>query len=394
MIQILCCWELGGGLGHLYRLRPVARELRRRGFSIAMAVKDLRAARGIFQNEFDLFQAPLWPKPTKHFTLSLNYAQNLLRNGYYDPVSLEDHLNQWISFFARYRPQIVLADHAPTALLAAEIAGIKRICFGPGFFIPPQTSPMPSLQPWFPIPKAHLRHIETEFLDVLNPIISRLGGTRLRSVGDIYQEATLFLCTFPEFDHYGERNGTAYCGPILQTAEGEPPPWPSSHTGRALIYLSYGYPHVHALLRSVTTSGFGVIAHIRGLPESKRGDLESHSLRISPLPMDLGKAIPEADLVIAHGGSNTGSLALLSGKPLLVIPSQLEQAMWGYRVAKQNLAAMTNFFSSSPDFSRKLEEIRDSADVRKGVSALARKYRGYNGRKPVEMIVDACASLL
>jgi len=40
MSRILCCWELGGGFGHLYHLAPFISIFDRRGIEVGVAVKN------------------------------------------------------------------------------------------------------------------------------------------------------------------------------------------------------------------------------------------------------------------------------------------------------------------------------------------------------------------
>lgn len=62
MSTILFAWELGGGLGHLMQMRPIAHGLLARGHRIAAALKDLFRARQVFGPDVPLLQAPI-PKP-------------------------------------------------------------------------------------------------------------------------------------------------------------------------------------------------------------------------------------------------------------------------------------------------------------------------------------------
>ena len=41
MSRIFIAWELGGGMGHIQRLYPVAKGLRARGHEVVFAVRDL-----------------------------------------------------------------------------------------------------------------------------------------------------------------------------------------------------------------------------------------------------------------------------------------------------------------------------------------------------------------
>ena len=221
MRRILFCWELGGGYGHLYPLLPFLLEFKRLGHDVGVAVKNLARAEEVFgRHEIKVLQAPTWWTPERSFPISVNYAQNLFRNGYWYSPALTGNLKAWLNLFDIWQPDLVFADHAPTALLAARSAGIPRAAVGSGFVLPPSLSPMPSLQPWFPIPQEVLDTREKEVLDQINSVLKALGFTILDCVADLFEGTEIFLTTFPELDHYGPRSDVRYWGPIVSSGNG------------------------------------------------------------------------------------------------------------------------------------------------------------------------------
>lgn len=58
--DILFTWELGGGLGHIARLRPLAEAMIQQGKRVAFAVRDTKYCATIFGNtNIQWFQAPI-----------------------------------------------------------------------------------------------------------------------------------------------------------------------------------------------------------------------------------------------------------------------------------------------------------------------------------------------
>ena len=88
-------------------------------------------------------------------------------------------MHAWITLLALVKPDTVIADHAPTALLAAHIAGIPCVAFGSGFEIPPQVIPMPTIRPWESIDIAKLEQSEKLVLGQVNAVSLALGGSDL-----------------------------------------------------------------------------------------------------------------------------------------------------------------------------------------------------------------------
>ncbi len=59
MATILFAWELGGGMGHLTNIAPLARHLAQQGHEVAVALRDLSRAAIVFPgDDVQILQAP------------------------------------------------------------------------------------------------------------------------------------------------------------------------------------------------------------------------------------------------------------------------------------------------------------------------------------------------
>ena len=74
------------------------------------------------------------------------------------------------------------------------------------------------------------------------------------------------------------------------------------------------------------------VADAYRLAEAAARRLSGPGLRFEPNPVRMDQALAGADLVVCHGGQGTLAAAALAGKPVLVLPTQLEQAMAARRV--------------------------------------------------------------
>ena len=82
-------------------------------------------------------------------------------------------MQAWRSLFDAIAPDLLLADHAPTALLAARgRPGLRRALIGSGFFQPPAQQPLPSLREWERVPAQRLAQSETRVLDTCNAVLA------------------------------------------------------------------------------------------------------------------------------------------------------------------------------------------------------------------------------
>ena len=394
MGRVLCCWELGAGYGHLYRLLPIAEALTQAGYQVTLVTRSIERARSTFtQLEIEIFPAPSWLTPAKSFPLSLNYPQNLLRNGYWHALSLQQRLIDWLSLFDTHQPDLILAEHAPTALLAARIREIPRCVTGTGFTLPPRVTPIPGIQPWFPLPEHQLTQIENNFLAIVNPLIKTLGGEELASVSGIFDQAEPFLCTLPELDHYPMRDKAEYLGPILFTPNQQDTTWPENDGMRIFLYMNSANRFLRPVLSILKELPVSALAFISALPEDEIQIWETDNLRIVLQPVNLSQVVNECQLVISQGGTNTGTFMLLNGIPLFILPLELEQMLWAYRLSQQGLAASVNYFSKQPDILSKLQSILESDALAQQAKNFSQRYANYAQEQTIQHIVEKCSAL-
>ena len=146
MSRILVAWELGGGAGHLTNLRIISRALRARGHEIVFALRELSRVKGYFDlSDTTVVQAPIWLRRSR-LPPSLSYAEILNRVGYLDADDLTALLAGWQELLRLVKPDLMIAEHSPTALLAARLEGVRRVALGTGFETPPRVAPMPAIQ--------------------------------------------------------------------------------------------------------------------------------------------------------------------------------------------------------------------------------------------------------
>ena len=149
MSRILFAWELGANYGHLTRMAPIAEKLRGAGHQVFFAVRDMRSAAEILGPKgFAFTQAPIPSGRPRPKSGPGNHAEMLALEGYADRVTLWGMARGWISLAQLFRAELVVADHAPGALLAAWILGLPRAQIGSGFEIPPSGLPLPAIRPW------------------------------------------------------------------------------------------------------------------------------------------------------------------------------------------------------------------------------------------------------
>ena len=139
MAHILYAWELGSGLGHIDRMLMATRGLRARGHTVQPVLRDLsRAHHRLGAEGLASLQSPVWLPQLANPPALGTYAAVLAAAGWLDPAGLAGLLTHgWRGLIKLVRPDWLIADHAPTALLAARGLGLRVHAVGNSFEIPP-----------------------------------------------------------------------------------------------------------------------------------------------------------------------------------------------------------------------------------------------------------------
>ena len=339
MATILLTWELGGNAGHVQSLKSLACELKGRGHKVLVVVKDVCVAeQNLAKANVEFIQAPVWtgrldPKNPS----AVNYAELLMQNGYLDHNQVAGQIRSWIHLMEWVKPDLILANHSPSVLLATQIIGLKAITSGTGFHSPPAASPMLSIQPYIHIPRGRFAASEKKALDAINQAIRQCGGASLKKLSGIFDSCDHYLLTLPETDHYGRRKNTRYWG-LIQSSQNTPDPvWPTGDGPKVYVYMQHHSKSFEPLLKSLQQLGWPSLIVSRNITKKEIEHFRSHNLSFSPDLVNLETVAEQADVVVTNCNHGTTVEMLRRGCKQLVIPLQVEQSMLAHRLTSQGL---------------------------------------------------------
>jgi hypothetical protein len=341
----------------------------------------------------EVLDAPEYAAPAHSFPVSINYAANLLRNGFWHGPTLAKRLAGWQELLDRLKPDLLVADHAPAALLASRCMACTEVAIGNGFTLPPLRAPMPSLQPWFPLTEGRLTEVERRFLDILNPVLEDMGISPLAEVSSLYDGVERFLCIEPELDHYSIRKEENYLDAIEPEA-GLPTVPIESEESPVFVYLSAHNRFLKSVLSALRIRKIPTIAYISGTTGLAEAEPPGSSIRYLNGLIDLRKLASRCRLAIIHGGTFTTSLLLKQATKVLICPQDLEKALLGHRLVERDLAWTTNWFSADdcqPE--AKLDAILESP-LPTELATFTARYREREPGSNVAQIVDKLEQLV
>lgn len=338
--RILLAWELGGGLGHLAPLRVLARHLQARGWDCVWAVRDLDAAARYLAVDgaeaiAHLHQAPLAQQAPQHpVNVQLNYASTLFSCGYDEPLTLAVRLKAWCALMQQTGCTRVIANHAPSAVLAARVLGLPSAMTGTGFSVPPALTPLP---PYLPEadPTVMLDN-EQKITALINQALATLGATALPQLQALFDRSIPGLFTYPETDHYGALRREGHLG-LHDLSEGAPVQWGAAREPRvfAMLNPSSGTP---ALLQALAALPAQVVVKLRGIKPASLAAQQRPGWVVTEQAVSLRQAAESCDVFIGHGAHGATVEALLAGKQLLLLPDQRERLMLAQRLSATGMA--------------------------------------------------------
>ena len=340
-----------GGYGHLSRLKPLALRLLDTGHRVTLVARLPELTQSCFADiPVDIFKAPFYGKPIPNsLAQTPAYVHVLFNVGYGHQAILNRLVKDWSELLHWLSPDMIIADHAPTALMVSRDMGIPRINYGDGFTCPAPAYPLPALHTSVSIDE--ICADEAVVLGYCNNALMAQGLSPMETLGDLYRVDEILLMTLPALDHLGFREQMHYSGLCLIDEDGVEPDWPDGTGARLFAYLSV-HPLLDLQLQLIADARSPAIVYVWGMPEDLREKYQCIPwLSLSDKPLSIPNVLNNADLVISNGGHQLTLQCLSAGMPQVHLPLQLEQQLLA---ARCHLTG-SSLFGSANDLSFLLE---------------------------------------
>lgn len=331
-------------MGHAVTLTQIARSLLGRGHEVDLVWRELGAAvatlGAMLQHpRLRLWAAPVWrglsspdmPDPPR------SHADLLCFSGYLDVAALTAQVKAWQDMLQTLKPDVLVTDHAPGALLAAKARpGLRTAQVGNGYFQPPRLSPLPSFRFWDPSPPDPA--FDAAVLASCQAAQNACGITPVRHLTEMLNTDLDALLTWPELHPYGD-SATAeqtFFGPLPSPDMGAPAIWPAAIAGRrCLAYVKTTHPGIESILDVLIEAQTPTLLVLSGATPAQTRRLSVHAhIQLSRDLINMNEAMSQADFIACQGNSGTVMSALSRGKPLLMLPGHTEQWLNAYRACE------------------------------------------------------------
>lgn len=402
MARFLLCWEFGGALGHAGRFKSLAEALLGRGHQVDLMLRDIVHTRALLSDlnaqGARILQAPIWlhqtvgvPNPV------ISLSEIVMGNGYLQAEALTGLVEGWRGVMSLCQPDVIVADYAPTATLAARTLGIPVASVGIGFYVPPDASPLPPFRTWEPIAAGRVEHYDRQVLATVNEVLCKYQAPPLAKLADLFRGDLPLLCTWPELDHHGRGARPAdqhYLGPSLLPSSGEAPQWPEGDGPAVFAYIRSSHPDHLALLQALDQLGCRTLCYLPEVAAGQPEPLRSPRIRYARGPVHLGQALPQSQLVICHAGEATLAQAILAGVPVLMLPMQAEQFLMALRVEEAGVGINVAARTRPTDYKAWLSQLLNQPVHRQAAQGLAQRYQAFSHERQTAELVAAFESLV
>lgn len=378
MASILYAWEFGANLGHVGAFMPLARALRDAGHDLHWAVTQPGQVGAFLAGEgFDWLPAPVLAEQARPGP-PLSYADILLRFGYADSTALYGLTGAWRRLIQLTGARLVMADHAPTAVLAARTLRLPVMLFSNGFTLPPCKYPTPNMRPWISIAQEQLEAIDNVACTTINAVLERFGSMPLNFTAQLFDVAEETMITFPELDHYPDRGPARYWGSLPSAGTGQNANWPEVAGSRIFAYLRHETTHHAAVLDALQRLGMPTLVFFPGVDPALRVAYRSPHLTFLEQPANIEQMAREADCAITYSSLATTTAFLLAGKPILLLPGHLEQFMLARRVEDMGAGRLINPEQPPGDLVTMIVDLLSNPSWRDNARAFAAKYAAFD----------------
>lgn len=329
MQRVLLANEAGTGRGHVTTLKVFAQALGP-GFTY-----DAALCRMHYAGDLAPLCEQVFPGAALHYQPDVmarragrpigNWAEFLAAIGFANEVFLERQVAWWIATIKARCSDLVVAEFAPCAMLAARALGIPAISIGQGHSTPPAG------MTHFPLPEqgaAGLVHEEAELVDIVNRVGARLGVPALRRFSDIYLCAAQLPRTIPALDPYADwRQSPTYLPPMgldcPRAADGD----------EVFVYLSGKEATEPAIGEALCSLDLPLRVVMPEIDPDLADRLDARGVFVEPAPLP-HELIAQRSRMIVHAGQHGATcLGLALGLPQVALPGHSEQLANAGRIA-------------------------------------------------------------
>jgi UDP:flavonoid glycosyltransferase YjiC (YdhE family) len=296
-------------------------------------------------------------------------------------------LSAWDRIFGLSRPDLVVADYAPLAALAAR-GCIPLMLVGNGFTLPPAEMPR------FPLLHRLVPPVfdETRTLETVNAATVKLGLSRLDRLPQLFSGDACLVQTFPLLDPYH----TQRVSPVEGLMFAEPPISRAADASRVFAYMSDDGNGWTFMLEALIPVAKCLRIHAPSWPSAPLDRLAEAGAQVESTPQPIAGILAGSRLVVHRGGHGLAAEALAAGVPQLVLADHIEHNLYGEAIERAGVGRLVKTYLPDPRLeSGAIQSLINDHVMAARAAAIGSQLREFMARRDALMNCEAaCMDLL
>jgi hypothetical protein len=337
-------------------------------------------------------RAPSWGEdglPLESSTRSTaSFGDTLAQIGLQSTDWVLRQVRRWRGIFDEQRPDIVIADYAPGAVLAAR-GRIPCLVSGVGFTVPPaKMRRFPRLHEG-----ASPLYEEEDICAAVNSALSSLDAPPIAYLAEVLAGDIQCACTLPILDPYDAFRSEPVLGPQL----GAPIVRHGDGAREVFCYLreAPGASRLDEIGRCLGQLPGPVVAFIPGLAEDSKLYLSRQGVTLLDRPASLSTQLQRCRLVVHFGGHGIAAASFLAGVPQVILDFDIEKLLIATALTRRGVARHFDYYSASTELivSEILAGLRDSEQL-EAADIAAEEHERYRNRDVAADIATTCERMV
>jgi hypothetical protein len=387
MGTVLFAWELGDGLGHVGPMKVLAEHLAGRGHQCVFAVKNVIAGRAVLAGLGPILQSPMLSKPrtTKPVFGLGSFSDILAVHGFGEPRLLGPAVSAWSDLYDIVRPDIVIADFSPTALVAAY-SRIPAVTVGYAFYLPPADLPQ------FPAFRDDVPPVlgEGAVIASIQQVLAQFGLSAPKTLPALFRGQYTHVYSLPQLDPYAAYRRIPGFGPIETMPRASIAPEDSV----VFAYLAADHYRIADVAVALGELSCPVEFCLRDAQPSLLHFAARRGLKVHERPPPLAETIHRAKLVISHGGGGVAHAALLAGRPHLLLPGHAEAQTTAIMLENLRVGRRVSADQGAAAFRETVNQTLSNLPLTAASQVSAAVWANYHPRSRLDELIEACNELI
>jgi hypothetical protein len=189
-----------------------------------------------------------------------------------------------------------------------------------------------------------------------------------------------YLMTFRELDHFPHRRNPMYWGPA-PLPKASPPVWPVADGPKVLAYLK-PFPALPAVFEHLRAQRYPTLVLGSEMPGIVKSAFTGSTIDFPSTLVDVGHAVRDCDLTITNASHAVTAASLLAGKPVVMIPIVLEQAILAKRIVESGVGIWA--YPHKPvDIVSAIHSVIRNPVYRRRAEEFATRYRSFDAQESI-----------